>query len=96
MNTTVGEVRGWNHDFESASANCPEYLADYSPATLDLKMPVLFFYGKTDWMVGPQHYRCAGFPEMLLWPSNVGHVAIMENREDLEKAIGRYLELYSF
>ena len=94
MNTTFGEVPGWNHDFESAFANCPEYLADYSPATRDLKMPVLFFYGKTDWMVGPQHYRCAAFPEMLLWPSDVGHVAIMENRADLEKAITSYMGKY--
>jgi proline iminopeptidase len=51
---------------------------------------VLFFYGESDWMVGPTHYEQVRFPHMLLWPSPVGHVPFLENPADLSRAITSY------
>ncbi len=96
LNATFGEIPNWNGDQEDAILGYPEYFDDYSAATAELVMPVLFFYGLTDWMVGPGHYRCARFPNMLLWPSEVGHVAILENKPDLENAIAAFVDRYGF
>lgn len=59
-----------------------------------MKMPVLFFYGRTDWAVGPEHYKYVRFPNMLLWGSDVGHVPFLENPADLEKAIAVFQKKY--
>jgi len=56
-----------------------------------LNMPVLFFYGKTDWVAaGPSQYKYVHFPNQLLWGSDVGHVPFLENPADLEKAIDQF------
>ena len=94
MNATFDEIPNWNGDYDEHVQAFPEYFQDFSQATAEIDLPVLFFYGLTDWMVGPEHYRKAHFPNMLLWPSEVGHIAIMENRADLEKALTRYQEVY--
>ncbi|HWQ93497.1 MAG TPA: hypothetical protein VN673_17655, partial [Clostridia bacterium] len=60
-----------------------EYWQDYAQFTPFISAPVLFFYGRSDWMVGPTHYKHARFPHMLLWPSAVGHVPFLENPADL-------------
>jgi proline iminopeptidase len=87
MSATFGEIAHWNHDFDNAWLDYPEYLADFTQASRNMPMPVLFFYGRSDWMVGPEHYRQVHFPEMMIWGSEVGHVAILENKKDLGKAI---------
>ena len=92
MNKSFEEIP-FNHEFENLSIP-PEYLEDFKHLTPEMGMPVLFFYGKTDWMVGPEHYKGVEFPEMILWGSNVGHVPFMENKEDLEKAIITYVNKY--
>ncbi len=74
----------------------PEYLEDFSAASAQVKQPVLYFYGLSDWMVGPESYRYARFPNLMLWPSEVGHVAVMENQTDLETAIEAYQNRYVF
>jgi proline iminopeptidase len=63
-----------------------------SPAShiLSLSAPVLFFYGQSDWMVGPMHYKHARIPHMLPWPCAVGHVPFLENQADLARAIASY------
>jgi proline iminopeptidase len=54
----------------------------------------VFFYGKTDWMVGPNPYKGVNFPNMLLWASDVGHIAPLENPADLAKVIETYRHKY--
>ena len=62
---------------------------------VDSSVAVLFFYGKSDWTVGPEHYKGVNFPNMLLWGSNVGHVPFMENKIDMEKAMDSYLKKFN-
>jgi proline iminopeptidase len=94
MNNTFNDIPNWNHDFENLALNNPEYSMDFRKYAPEINVPVLFFYGKTDYMVGPEYYKGVHFPHMLLWGSNVGHVPFIENKDDLEKAIKTYLDNY--
>jgi len=89
MAASFDEIPNWNHDQEN-KLNFNDYLADLTAATPGLKMPVLFFYGKTDWAVGRSQYKYVHFPNQLLWGSDVGHVPFLENPADLEKAIDQF------
>jgi proline iminopeptidase len=72
------------------------YGVNFKIYTSRVTMPVLFFYGKTDYMVGPGHYRGVYFPDMILWGSDVGHVPFIENKADLKDAIICYVMRYHF
>ena len=61
-----------------------------------MNMPVLFFYGSRDWMIGPEHYKGINFPNLMLWKSEVGHMPFMEAKEDLSKAILAFAEKNNF
>jgi proline iminopeptidase len=93
MNASFEDIPGFNHDFENAPIP-EEYLVDVREMTAHVKVPVLFFYGRSDWMVGPNHYKSVKFPELLAWGSDVGHVPSLEAPDDLAKAIDAYLERY--
>jgi proline iminopeptidase len=95
MAATFDDIPNWNKDQEN-KLNFSEYLADLSAATADLRMPVPFFYGKTDWGVGPGSYKQARFPNQLVWGCDVGHVPFLENPADLEKAIDQFRARYGF
>jgi proline iminopeptidase len=87
MNETFNEIPNWNGDFSGVGMSHNDYLVDFKKHTSAIKTPVLFFYGTSDWSIGPKHYKGVKFPNMLLWKSNVGHIPFMENKEDLKKAI---------
>ncbi len=87
MNRSYGEIPDFNTDFANRSFSFPEYFRDYRPFSAEINIPVLFFYGRNDWAVGPKHYRKVHFPNMLLWKSDVGHMPFLENREDMQKAV---------
>jgi proline iminopeptidase len=93
---TYAEIENFNNDFSDNAMSRGEYFQDYTVDTPHVTVPVLFFYGKTDWSVGPDHYRRVAFPEMILWGSDVGHMPFLENRADLEKAIIAYIDKYGF
>jgi proline iminopeptidase len=95
MSASFEEVQNFNNDLSNIIMP-EEYLVDFKKAVANVKIPVLFFYGKTDWMVGPNHFKGVSFPEMILWGSDVGHVASLENQGDLEKAITSYQTKYKF
>ncbi len=94
LNETYNEIPDWNHDFGNIAFTIKDYWNNYKPNTLSMRMPVLFFYGRSDWNVGPNHYKGIIFPNMILWGSNVGHMPFLENKSDLEKAIKQYIEKY--
>ncbi|MCP9200728.1 alpha/beta hydrolase [Gramella sp. GC03-9] len=96
MNATWAEVENWNYDFGNSALSYDAYWKDYSVLSKTITVPVLFFYGRTDYMVGPEHYKLVQFPNMMLWGSDVGHVPFLENTEDLKKAILAYREKFSF
>jgi proline iminopeptidase len=90
MNASYAEIPDWNHDFAGAAMTIEDYWRDFRPATAKVTAPVLFFYGNKDWMIGPGHHGGVHFPKMILWGSDVGHVAIIENKSDLDRAITAY------
>jgi proline iminopeptidase len=91
MNASFDDIPKWNKDFENIAMSIDEYRANYKDETANMTMPVLFFYGNKDFMVGPNHHIGIKFPEILFWESNTGHVPFIENKPDLEKAIDSYL-----
>jgi len=96
VNSCAGDIPNRNKDAQQAMMAIRDYWENFKPATSGIKAPVLFFSGKTDWMAGPENYRGVKFPNMLLWESQVGHTAILENRPDLEKALITFIEKYKF
>lgn len=94
MNETFAEIPDWNWDFGNNAMNVKDYWADFLKETCNVKIPVLFFYGKNDWMVGPEHYRGVKFPDMMLWGSDAGHMPFLENKDDMMQAISSYRQKY--
>lgn len=94
MNATFKEIPNWNNDFGKVAFSIEDYKKNFKPFCPEVEIPVLYFYGKSDWMIGPEHYKGINFPEMMLWGSNVGHMPFMENKPDLEKAIDSFLIKY--
>jgi proline iminopeptidase len=95
MNASFDEVANFNHAEESA-IEIEDYWDNFKPETAGVKVPVLFFYGKQDRMVGSEHYRGVGFPKMILWGSEVGHMPFMENKADLDLALACFRGNYGF
>lgn len=96
MDATFAEIENWNYDFGNAARDYEAYWKNYLPATKNIKIPVLFYYGTTDWMVGPEHYKQVNFPQIFLWKSEGGHIPFQENKEELEEAILAYKMNYQF
>lgn len=94
MNETYQNFKNWNYDFGNAAINNQEFWINFKPKTQFLEMPVLFFYGNQDWMIGPNHYKGVNFPNMLLWNSEVGHMPFMEAQKDLETALISFKKQY--
>ena len=95
MAATFKEIPNWNKDQENR-LNLNDYPTTLVSAAPGLEMPVLYFYGKTDWVVGPSHYKYVHFPNQLVWGSDVGHVPFLENPADLEKAIDQFRDRAGF
>lgn len=96
LNKTYENFPAWNYDFGNAAMNNPEFWVNFKTQTHEMEMPVLFFYGSEDWMIGPDHYKGVNFPNMLLWKSKVGHIPFLEAKDDLGKALISYKERYNF
>jgi proline iminopeptidase len=94
MNKSFEDLPVWNKDLENVPISLEDYGLNFKTYTPGLTMPVLFFYGKSDWMVGPSQYKGVAFPNMILWGSDVGHVPFLENEPDLEKAVKTYIQQY--
>ncbi|WP_291788834.1 alpha/beta hydrolase [Cecembia sp.] len=92
MNATFGEIPNWNGNMGNIVMNLTDYHINFKPLTSNVQAPVLFFYGRSDWMIGPNHFEGLAFPNMVLWGSEVGHMPFMEGREDLMQAIRVFLE----
>ena len=89
-------IENFNYDLGNKIMNSSEYWNNFKPLTGSMQMPVLYFYGTTDFMVGPEHYKGIEFPNLLLWKNKGGHVPFLEDKEDMEEAIIAYLEKYKF
>ena len=96
MNDTYKGFENWNYDFSNAAMTMTDYRKDFKPVTSGIDIPVLFFYGSRDWMVGPNHHEDLEFPELMLWKNDGGHLPFQENKEDLSEAILAYKAAYRF
>lgn len=96
IDATYGDIQNWNGSFSNLGFSIPEYWENYKVKTKNVNVPVLFFYGTKDWMVGPDHFKGIDFPKAMMWESKVGHMPFMENREDLEKAILSFSSKFEF
>ena len=96
MNMTYRDIENWNPDFSNSFILYDEYMSDFRSAVALLDMPVLFYYGTRDWMIGPHHYKGVNFPTMMLWPADTGHMPFLENKDDLVRAINAYLDEFGF
>ncbi len=94
MNESYRHYTNWNGDLSEKGLEVADYWKDFHKQTSTIKQPVLFYYGKKDWAVGPDHYKGVEFPNMLLWGSETGHMPFLENKEDLVKAICAYIKKY--
>lgn len=96
MGQTFGEVPDWNWGSEEYIVYTTDYHENFRKYTPEINVPVLFFYGKSDWVIGPEHYKDVCFPDMMLWGSDVGHMPFLENSSDLFQAIKSYRDKYRF
>lgn len=96
LNEISAGLQHFNYDLSNHVMNHPDYWKNFKPLTSTMQMPVLYFYGKNDFMVGPQHYTSINFPNMLLWENNGGHIPFIEDKADLEKAVLAYAQKYQF
>lgn len=90
LDATTQEIPNWNSSFGNKALNISDYWQDFKVNTAAVKVPVLFFYGSRDWMIGPNHYKGINFPNQMLWPVDGGHLPFLENQEELQQAINAY------
>lgn len=96
MNETYSDFETWNSDQSENILEIPDYWDDFRKFTPEYKQPVLFYYGKTDWAIGTEHYKGVTFPNMQVWGSDVGHFPFLENKDDLMNAINSFLNTHQF
>lgn len=96
MNETYSKFASWNSDLSENIMEVDDYWCDFGQLTPAIHKPVLFFYGKKDWAVGPEHYKRISFPNMMLYGADSGHMPFLEDRKNLEKSIRMFLEKYRF
>lgn len=96
VDDSYNEIPNWNSNFSSIAFDEDSYWVDYKELVPSIKVPVLFFYGEEDWMVGPYHYKGINFPNMMLWPSPGGHFPFLENKNELQASILAYRSKYEF
>lgn len=94
MNETYSKFESWNGDQSEQILEYDEYWQDFGEFSKYVSQPVLFYYGETDWAIGPEHYKGIKFPEMILWGSKAGHMPFLEDKADLMKAITHYKSRY--
>lgn len=94
MNETYSKFKSWNGDQSEQILEYDEYWQDFGAYSKYVSQPVLFYFGETDWAIGPEHYKGIRFPEMVLWGGNVGHMPFLEDKADLMKAISHYKSRY--
>jgi proline iminopeptidase len=97
MNSIFKNTPRFNNDFFDYGFTINDYLIDYKEVTKNINKPVLFFYGKRDWCVGPEHFKGVNFPNMILFSFDGEHMMpFLKNKPDLEKAIDQYISNYKF
>lgn len=90
LNNTYSKFESWNSDQSNMILELDEYWQDYRKYSEEVTQPVLFYYGETDWAIGPEHYEGVKFPQIILWSNKVGHMPFLEDKEDVIEAISQF------
>lgn len=91
MDSVMAQIPGSNFEFSNRSFGMSEYYENYKLLASHLSMPVLLYYGKKDYAIGPTHHDDIYFPNMRKVGWKGGHARFMEGREELESAITDWL-----
>jgi len=90
------EIDEWNTDYSRKALGFKDYSFDFTSITVDIDIPVLYFYGKQDINVGYNHYIRIKFPNLLLYPIEGKHMDFISNKEDYSKAITNFLKKFNY
>jgi len=83
-----------NRDFSTSvfqGGAVQTYLADMTPGTASLKMPVLVVSGREDYLVGPEHYKSFRFPNQQVVVVPGKHYALIENPTEFNSAVATFV-----
>jgi proline iminopeptidase len=84
-----------NRDFATTLFQGPAiqgYVQDLTPATANLKMPVLVVSGREDYMVGSDHYKSFHFPNQQVAVVPGKHYALLESPTEFTQAVATFLK----
>lgn len=95
MNASFEEIPDWNGEFSGIGLFHPDYQKNFKVHTAEITLPVLFFYGTKDWIIGPDHYKGVDFPNMLLYPGDVKHVPFMDDHNEVARAIDQFVKEFT-
>lgn len=71
----------------SKQSQYPEYFQDYTPATRELKVPVLVIAGTDDHAIGTRTHRAFAFPDATVKVIHGGHMLYYENSPAFVEAV---------
>ncbi|WP_167855598.1 alpha/beta fold hydrolase [Hymenobacter fodinae] len=74
-------------EFGGYGFSLPDYRKDFTLLTPQIQAPVLVVTGKTDYCVGPNHYKMFRFPNQQVVQMRTGHVPFVEEPEAFRKAV---------
>ncbi len=94
LNATYGELSSWNGDFSEVAMKMDDYITDFTKASAKVNIPVLFIYGTRDLMIGPEHYKTAQFPEMMLAGIDAVHMPFFSDNAGIMSAICTFRKKY--
>jgi proline iminopeptidase len=81
---------GIGNEFGQYAMGISDYHKDFATLTAQIKAPVLVITGKTDYCVGPDHYKLFRFPQQQVVQMQTGHVPFVEEPEAFRKAVATW------
>jgi proline iminopeptidase len=90
------EIDEWNTDFSRKAFGINDYFYDFTSATNNIDIPVLYFYGTQDVNIGYNHYKKMNFPKMILVPIDGKHMDFIDNKEPYINAINKFKSEFNF
>lgn len=83
-----------SHDGEKALF-IDDYWQDFRALTPEVKVPVLYLYGRQDYAVGPEHYKDLKFPNAIVRGADCGHIIFLEEPTLFANSLDEYLEYFA-
>lgn len=95
VKASMTEIGRRNNDFTSSvfqSGAIGTYVADMTPATANLTMPVLVISGKEDYLVGVDQYKKFRFPDETVVVVPGRHFSMIEQPREVNSALGQFAQ----